>query len=347
MNLPNEIVLWGLSVVAYEALAAIAAGVAVITLLLACFVTSDNDKKTATRSWDMSWISMSGILFAVPVILGLHLEQPLRSITIFLKGNLTSPMPYGVLILTAWVITALYGLAGLKKDSLTDQKKKKLSIIASVLGLAFVTYLGFLLSVMNGMTLWNSALKPIQYVIGTIGVGSAVVLVAYMLLASVKEEKIIKSLMQWMTAGLAANMLVKGIAGLYGAYIAKTPGMSDVGLSFTYYGLEWIIGLALPLILLLLNRKAQPGSGMIYLSSSAVIIGAFAEKFNIIIGGQLISRNGMILAQEAGHLWNEALPALGGIALVFFFLSALVFFIPVQTDKTASILNPDAKNISQ
>lgn len=349
MNLPNESVLWGLGVVTYETLATIAAGVAIVSLFMS-YVKGNDHNQQLGKNWEIAWIVMSGILFAVPVILGLHLEQPLRSITIYFKGNPTSPMPYGVLTLSAWLITAVYGLLGIKKNNLTPERKKTLSLSGSVLGILFVTYLGFLLSVMKGVTLWNSALKPVQYVVATLGVGSAVVLLAYYLLGKSKEDTVLKHLTQWMLVGIAANILIKAIAALYAVYVAKTPGLTAAGLSISLYGLEWGIGLILPLVLLWLGKRSQASNMLIYLVTLSTIIGTFAEKFNLIVGGQLMSRTGNLLAQEARHIWGmEAWQAVGGLALAIFFLLALLIIIPIRNDKAGqtSIPYSSPKNLNQ
>ncbi|KKM12020.1 hypothetical protein SY88_05760 [Clostridiales bacterium PH28_bin88] len=279
-------------------------------------INGNASKQEAEKSWQVAWVFMSGILFAVPVILGLHLDQPFRSITIFFKGNPTSPMPYGVLILFAWLVVAIYGLSALRKNTLTPEKRKRLSMLGALCGLLFVTYLGVLLSVMKGITLWYSPLKPLQYVVGTLGVGSAVVLLGYVLAGMGREELTLKRLTAWMLVGVAATTVIKAVTGLSGVYYAKTPGLSAAGLAFSQLGLEWVIGLLVPLALLWYAVRSTGQSSAISLAAIAVVIGAFAEKFNLVIGGQLISRTGGILPHEARHIWGtEAWQALGGLAL--------------------------------
>ncbi|MFT9486464.1 MAG: NrfD/PsrC family molybdoenzyme membrane anchor subunit [Tepidibacillus sp.] len=322
MSLPNETILWGVEVVTYETLATLAAGLALVSLILSCF--KQNNLQAAKKGWEIAWIFMTGILFAVPVILGLHLEQPFRSITIFFRGNPTSPMVYGVIILMAWLATSLYGIVVIKKDSLTEQKRKTLSIMAASLGLLFVLYLGFLLSLMKGISAWYSSIKPIQYLVSTLGAGSAVFLLAVSIFRYY-EESIIKIVRLWMIIGLGASVLIKSIAGLYASYYAENvPGIGELGLSFSYYGLEWLFGLILPLAFLIFVRTKL--NNMVFsLIGLLTVIGAFAEKFNLIIGGQMISRTGNILPIEAQqHVWGtSALHAFGGITLVVFFLIVL------------------------
>ena len=335
MSLPNETILWGVEVVTYESLATLAAGLAVVSLILSYF--KNNDLQAVNKSWGIAWIFMTGILFAVPVILGLHLEQPFRSITIFFRGNPTSPMLYGVIILMAWLAISLYGIVAIKKDSLTKQKRKTLSIIAASLGLLFVLYLGFLLSLMKGISAWYSSIKPIQYLVSTLGAGSAVFLIAISVFRFF-EESIIKIVRLWMIIGLGASLLIKSIAGLSASYYAENvPGIGELGLSFSYYGIEWLIGLILPLAVLILVRS-NLNNKLLSLIGLITVIGAFAEKYNIIIGGQLISRTSNVLPLDAQqHVWGtSAIHALGGIALAVFFLIVLSMISPVNSVTTSS-----------
>lgn len=328
MNLPNETIVWGIGVVTYETLAALAAGAAIISYLL-MLIKSDELKTDISRSWHLAWITMSGILLSVPVILGLHLEQPLRSVTILFRGNPTSPMSYGVLILISWIVVAIYGLLGIKKGSLTPSRRKAISLMASVLGMLFVAYLGFLLSVMKGMDLWYSSLKPVQYVIGTFGVGAAVVLLAQQLFNS-HEEGITTRLRGWLISGLIANAVVKAVAVLNGAYIGKA-SLSAAGLSFSVYGLEWMLGFIVPLGVVWFSKNLGQSKFNLYLATVGTLIGVFAEKFNLVIGGQLISRAGGLLPKEAQHIWGaEAWQAVGGLALAVFFLILISIVVPLR-----------------
>ncbi|KJS21239.1 MAG: hypothetical protein VR72_11485 [Clostridiaceae bacterium BRH_c20a] len=328
MNLPNETVKWGLSVVTYETLAAIAAGIAFVALVLILMGIKENKIEELRFPWKVSWLFMTGILLAVPVILGLHLEQPLRSIFIFLRANPTSPMPYGVIILSLWLLTALYGIYLIKKNSLSEKNIKGLSILAAICGILFVTYLGFLLSVMNGIKLWYSPLKPVQYIVSIFGVGSAVIFIAYKL-AEYRDAKTIGRLAFLMMLGVAANIIVKAVNLLHGIYYSNTPGFSSMGMGFTHIGLEWLLGLLLPVGLLSYGGGLKGKIPVLNLSAVLIIIGSFFEKYNLIIGGQLISRTGYILQPDKQHIWGtEAFQALGGIALAVFFLLMLFMIVP-------------------
>lgn len=82
----------------------------------------------------------------------------------------------------------------------------------------------------------------------------------------------------------------------------KTLGLSAAGLSFSQFGLEWIIGLLVPLVLLCYAVQVTGKSSIL---SLAAIAAAFAEKFNLVVGGRLISRASGILPQEARHIWGR------------------------------------------
>lgn len=344
MNLPNETIVWGIGVVTYETLAALAAGVAIIAYLLT-LLKPDELKTDISRSWHITWITMSGILLSVPVILGLHLEQPLRSVTILFRGNPTSPMSYGVLILISWIVVALYGLLGIKQGSLTPGRRKAISLIGSVLGILFVAYLGFLLSVMKGMNLWYSALKPVQYIIGTFGVGAAVVLLAHQLFDS-HEAGITTRLRGWLISGLIANAVVKAVGALNVVYIGKA-SLSAAGLSFSVYGLEWILGFIVPLAVIWFTKNLWQSKFALYLATVGTLMGIFAEKFNLVIGGQLISRVGGLLPKEAQHIWGtEAWQAVGGLALAVFFLLLISIVVPLRAKQEPSYYSA-SKNLKQ
>ncbi|MFC1874436.1 hypothetical protein ACFLYX_03945 [Chloroflexota bacterium] len=111
-------------------------------------------------------------------------------------------------------------------------------------------------------------------------------------------------------------------------------------IGFSYFGIQFIFGAMVPLLVLggveLVNLGAQVKVALRFLASVFVLIGVFAMRWNVVIGGQLISKS--------LRGFNDYIPPLLGInglfmaivmmALPFIILAVSLYLIPPWQEET-------------
>ncbi len=105
-----------------------------------------------------------------------------------------------------------------------------------------------------------------------------------------------------------------------------------IGLS--YFGIQFVFGSLLPLLMLgsveLSNLGAQGKTFLRFLASTLVLIGVFAMRWNVVIGGQLMSKSlrGFISFVPPLFGISGILTATVLMVLPFIILAIIIYLIP-------------------
>lgn len=190
-----------------------------------------------------------------------------------------------------------------------------LALIGIPLAALFHAYVGFLFGSIKARTLWATPFMAVDFLVSAIVSGIALLIIVYYAFASY-AKKLDRSVVYGLAGLLAWTLLVdlalKGTDELYRAYhrtaswpylhALKFEVMVSTGI------LEFIVGGAIPLILLLIPRlrRSMP---VALLSSFLALLGVLAYRWNMVIGGQIISRT------EQGILWYS-MPIFGKEGLI-------------------------------
>lgn len=109
-------------------------------------------------------------------------------------------------------------------------------------------------------------------------------------------------------------------------------------IAFTFYGVQLTMGILIPFVLLLLvgmikNRETLKMI-MIAISSILVVIGVFAMRWNVVIGGQEISKSlsGTLTYVPVFFSKEGVLPAIIILIIPFVILIALTYILPPWKD---------------
>ena len=183
---------WGFPIAMYLFLAGMGAG-AFITA-----VTAELYNKVAFRPLIRAGLILSGILvgLGMPFLiadLGAGRTQPWR--LIWLISNPTSPMTWGVWVLTPFIPLGLV-LGWLEVDFLNPpwrivkwfralalRWRTRLMQIGALLAIAIAIYTGLLLGVVHGVPLWNTSILPMLFLVSAMSTGLAACVVLSQLTA--------------------------------------------------------------------------------------------------------------------------------------------------------------------
>ncbi|MDP2744082.1 MAG: hypothetical protein Q8P00_03325 [Dehalococcoidia bacterium] len=105
-------------------------------------------------------------------------------------------------------------------------------------------------------------------------------------------------------------------------------------INVSYFGVQFIMGSVLPLFVLggseVIRLKEPTRTAFTFMSALLILIGVFAMRWNVVIGGQLMSKSLRGFTSYDPPLWgiNGIVVAAGFVALPFVILAIITHFLP-------------------
>ncbi|MCX5861503.1 MAG: NrfD/PsrC family molybdoenzyme membrane anchor subunit [Desulfomonile sp.] len=169
---------WGWMIVAYLFLAG--AGSGAFIAAVACDLLAPDWSKALAKAGSLAAGPLVAIGTACLVLdLEAGLWEPWRQI--YLVGNLTSMISWGVIVLSFFIPVALLYGAALNEISfvgrLAGKYVRHLEIVGSFLALATAAYTGVLIAVVNGVPFWNTPMMPVLFLASAMSTGLAVAMI--------------------------------------------------------------------------------------------------------------------------------------------------------------------------
>jgi tetrathionate reductase subunit C len=229
------------------------------------------------------------------------LKQPLRFWYLYLHFNVTSPISWGTVCLTAYpLLTGLYIF-------FLFQGNKRWSKIMGAISLPSAIsvhgYTGFVLGFAKARVLWNTAVMPSYFLCSAMISGVALMLIVAILRyqftyqdRTVEEREtdrhIINLLAVWMAAFMIANVFYV-FSDITVMYYHTEDAFETVELvrlgefGFLYIWVDNIFGNVVPTLIILFRRTRQ---SLIFLFIAAALasIGVFVMRYVIVFGGQYV-----------------------------------------------------------
>ncbi|MEX1092126.1 MAG: NrfD/PsrC family molybdoenzyme membrane anchor subunit, partial [Acidimicrobiia bacterium] len=362
-TLPNEHIRWGLVVVVYMFLSGVGAGSLIVSVLprLPWFF----GHPAFMRVRRMAAITAAACFAVVPLAVIADLGQPWRIWRVILAPNSTSPMPYGsiaLMLLLALIVANLWMLhrphfarAGQGRtdrlgriytwlaaghdggDELPTGRARLVAQILAVssvaVGMVFVAYTGFLLSTMTSFGLWYTPMLGVIFVLAALASGFAWNLGAAAWSDETSREPRLLRLMAGSTAlFLGAHFAARLWDLFHASYVENDlwPAVRELLFErflFSYVILELVLGGVVALALL--TWVAMRGGRALAIGGSVLtLVGLLASRWNIIIGGQSISRTGLGFIEEELHLFGrEGILAAAGLFLWALLIGAALWWI--------------------
>lgn len=232
------------------------------------------------------------------------------------RADLVEKANRGGKLKTLWRILALG--AREVSDTMLKRDKKVVTVLAFVgipLAALFHAYVGFLFGSMKSRVLWATPFMAVDFLVSAIVSGIALLIIVYYAFASHAgrlDKGVVYGLAGLLAWTLLVDLALKGADELYRAYhrTASWPYLEALkfDLMVSTGVIEFVIGAGIPLVLLLIPSLRRRMSVVLF-SSLLALIGVLAYRWNMVIGGQIISRT------EEGLLWYE-MPLLGKEGLI-------------------------------
>ncbi len=322
---PNEFIYWTVHIAIYPYLTGLVAGAFVLSSLYHVFGKQEL-KPVAKFSLIFSFALL--IMAPQPLLL-FHLTQPQRSFNVFFTPHFYSAIAaFGVVFSTYMAIVAVeiwfayrkfiveqamtrkgimrliykamtLGSYDVSEKALhTDERAIKFLAAIGIPAACFLHgYVGFIFGSVKSVAFWFTPLMPVIFLMSAIVSGVALCIFTYIIAMKLMKREIDIAATRSMGQVLAWFMIVAFTLELLDivshGYAAKKDWeiLSTIifdRFAFNIFALQWGLGMVVPMILLFLPgltiRRA-------FISSALVLMGVFMMRWNVVIGGQSMSKS--------------------------------------------------------
>ena len=252
----------------------------------------------------------------------------------------------------------VYKLLTLGSENVSPEARQiddRVSYIVTVIGIpsAFLLhgYVGFIFGSIKANPWWSTPLMPIVFLFSAMVSGIAAVLVLYMAFMQVKKISIdmscLDTIAKYLFYTFVIDFSLEMLDLLHRTYEADESFRTlDFMVHTRLWGsqviLQICVGTLLPLALLASNqlwRFSESSRKAMYLAASLLtMMGIFAMRWNVVIGGQLFSKSFLgYTTYKVGFAAREGLlSAIGLMALPFIIVVVLVKLLPPWPEGKAS-----------
>ncbi|MCZ7380421.1 MAG: polysulfide reductase NrfD [Candidatus Methanoperedens sp.] len=229
-----------------------------------------------------------------------------------------------------------------------DEKLAKRLAIIGIPSAAFLHgYVGFIFGGIKANPWWSTPLMPLIFLMSAIVSGIALLILLYVFSMKLRkhaiDHKCLHSLAHYLWVFLIFDVTLELLEIISMKYASREEVeiinrlLSDK-IATTFYGVQLTMGIFIPFVLLLLvgmikNRETLKMI-MISISSVFVIIGVFAMRWNVVIGGQEISKSlsGTLTYVPVFFSQEGVLPAIIILIIPFIILRVVTYILPPWAD---------------
>lgn len=226
-----------------------------------------------------------------------------------------------------------------------------LSTAGIVLAFLFHGYIGFVFGATKARPLWATPLMPVLFIVSAMVSGIALMWLVYVLAAAFHgrrpESEVTRGLLRYLMLFLLLDLFLDVVDVLTSAVPEYAPNPTYYGFyhlllhgefAVSYLGVQLGAGVAAPLLLWLAPavRRSRWGGALI---SSLVLIGVYAMRWNVVLGGQAeskVSSNTIsVTVPWTGYDSVQTVIGVFAIAVIVFMLLAWVFPWRADSDLVA------------
>jgi len=235
------------------------------------------------------------LLVLAPFNLVIDLGRPERFWHLFPYLNVKSPVTWGSFLLTIYPINCLiYGYFMHRKN---EKLTKLFGLIGIPLAISVHGYTGFILALSKARALWNTAVMPILFLVSAMvsGIALMILVVAIRKYFAPEEERgkyeeIMIDLGRILAASILADLFLifSDVLVLFTADTeAREAALMILTLDFSplFLGVELFLGSLVPLTILGIPKLSRR-IGWVSLAAVLVMVGIFAMRYIMVIGGQ-------------------------------------------------------------
>ena len=237
------------------------------------------------------------------------------------------------------------GVYDLSEKSLAIDKKiiKILAFIGIPAAFLLHGYVGFIFGAVKANPWWSTPLMPIIFLMSATVSGIALLIVLYVIVMRIKKTPLdhdcLRSLALWLLGFLSMNVMLEGLEVFTMLYESEeswgiVSQLITQKIGFSYFGIQFVFGSLLPILILgsveVSRLGAQGRMTLRFLASILVLIGVFAMRWNVVIGGQLMSKSlrGFISFVPPIFGINGIVTAIVLMVLPLIVLAVIIYLIP-------------------
>jgi Ni/Fe-hydrogenase subunit HybB-like protein len=369
---PNEVDLqWSILIVLYPYITGLVAGAFILASLERVF------NVVAVRpTYRLALLTALAFLLVAPLPLQMHLGHPERSLEMLFTPHTTSAMAMfgfvyiwylmGVLLLEIWfdfrkdiVLTKrastglkklFYGALALWSDDISPEALKlddKIGRIITIIGIpsAFLLhgYVGFIFGSIKANPWWSTPLMPIVFIFSAMVSGIAAVMLLYMALSFLRNQKIdmlcLDTIAKYLFFAFIIDFSLEMVDLIHRIYEAgdsfgALDFMVKTRLFYSHIIIQIVLGTLTPILMLaavqLIRMREQVRKLIYSVAGLLTLMGILAMRWNVVIGGQLFSKSLLgYTTYKMGFATREGLlPALIIMVLPFIILFVLLKVLP-------------------
>jgi Ni/Fe-hydrogenase subunit HybB-like protein len=184
---------------------------------------------------------------------------------------------------------------------------------------------------------------PIIFLLSAIVSGMALLIVLYISVSKIRKTPLdhdcLGSMLKWLGGFLTVAIALEGLEVVSMLYMSEESWevishLISEELRLSYLGIQFGLGALLPLIILgtivLINFRRQVTTTFGLVASTLILVGVFAMRWNVVIGGQLFSKSFKGFISYSPPLMGKEgiLVSLGLMMLPFAILAIIAYLIP-------------------
>ncbi|MDA8234675.1 MAG: polysulfide reductase NrfD [Clostridia bacterium] len=228
----------------------------------------------------------------------------------------------------------------------TDHKVVGILAIVGIPSAAFLHgYVGFIFGAIKANPWWSTPLMPVIFLLSAIVSGIALLIIVYAASCLLRRREMdfhcLMTMNKYLWVFLIFAFVLEVLEVIHMAYEAEkkwsaVKGLITQVLPFSYFGIQ-LGGMLAAFFLLLAGRwkkiSQSIARNLTLAAGGLVLASVLAMRFNVVIGGQLISKSLKGYAVFHVPLWEEGIiPAAGFLILPFVLLVGLVYLLPPWLD---------------
>jgi Ni/Fe-hydrogenase subunit HybB-like protein len=245
---------------------------------------------------------------------------------------------------TIYSILAL-GVYDISEKSLAIDKKliRALALIGIPAAFLLHGYVGFIFGAVKANPWWSTPLMPVIFLLSAIVSGKALLIVMYVIVTKIRKVPLdygcLRSLALWLGGFLSLSVVLEGLEVFTMLYESEESWgiisqLITQQIALSYFGIQFILGAIVPFLVLwsleIIKFDESTKTFLRFLSATLILIGVFAMRWNVVIGGQLLSKSlrGFISYSPPLFGLEGILVATAFMILPFIIIVVIVYFIP-------------------
>lgn len=212
-------------------------------------------------------------------------------------------------------------------------------------------YVGFIFGSVKANPWWSSPLMPVVFLFSAMVSGIAAVLLLYVAVSWLRDVEVdqpcVDTIARYLFYAFVIDFSLEMLDLIHRIYEAdesfhSLDFMVHTRLYYSQIVVQIVIGTVIPLVLLALMQVVKlteaARRGIAVTASLLTLVGIFAMRWNVVIGGQLFSKSFLgYTTYKMGFATREGLlPAVILMVLPFFILWALIKLLPPWSDREAA-----------